>query len=117
MCTYSVAEDGIVLLTYFHDFFDSNKRDNIKDKIITSFNEPIHSIAIEQITLGSKDRSFLVGTFSGQLLYHHTVWFTQQTTILYKGDSSPVTSIKRCGNLVAWVDLYYLRVLGKNNIN
>ena len=109
----SAADDGTVVLTYFNDFFAVNKNESIKDKIVAAFSEPIHAIAIESIAIGSRDRSILVGGLSGQLIRHHTVWFTQKNSVLYKGDSNPVTTIKRSGTLVAWADCFYVRILGK----
>lgn len=114
ICRYgnSASDDGTVVLTYFNDFFAVNRNESIKDKIVTNFNEPISAIAIEQVAAGSRDRSFLVGGLSGQLIRHHTVWFTQKNSVLYKGDANPVTSIKYLDSLVAWADFFYVRILG-----
>ena len=108
----SAADDGSVVITYFSDFFNPKEKESVKDKIITVFNEPVRAIALEEVSTGSRERSFLIGTLSGQLIRHHTAWFSQKNSILYKGDGTSVTVIKTCGNLVAWADLFYVRILG-----
>lgn len=78
-----------------------------------SVGEPVTSVALETgvITGNRRDRSFLVGTEKGRLIYHKPARFSQKDALLFPGDGTPVISIAWKGNYVAWADVCVVRVM------
>jgi vacuolar protein sorting-associated protein 41 len=48
---------------------------------------------------------------SGQLVHQRTKWYTQKYDVLFDGQGSPICSITRRGDLVAWADALHVRVM------
>jgi hypothetical protein len=45
--------------------------------VTVHFNQAMKAVCIENDSAAKKDKSFIVGSITGQLIYHRTVWFTQ----------------------------------------
>lgn len=60
-----------------------------------NFNEQLKKICIEKGTATSRkeQRSFIVGSASGRLIYHRTAWYTHKDSVLFAGGGSEVCSI------------------------
>ena len=58
--------------------------DGDKETVI-HLNEPVKAVCIEDSNDSKRDRSFVVGCASGQLIHHRQVWFTQKNVILFNG--------------------------------
>lgn len=78
---------------------------------VIHFNEPLISIAIEDDITVKRERSFVVGGVSGQLVYHRQVWFSQKNVVLFGGNESPVQKIVWRGNFIAWADSSQVRLM------
>jgi hypothetical protein len=67
---------------------DENKQ------VTINFNEQLKKICIERGSGSSrKERSFIVGSASGRLIYHRSAWFANKDVTLFAGSGSEVTSI------------------------
>ncbi len=77
-----------------------------------SFNEQLKKICIEKgNNSNKKERSFIVGSASGRLIYHRKSTFSYKDIVLFSGASSAVSSIAWRGNLVAWCDTNTVRIM------
>ena len=84
--------------------------EDIKESVV-HFNQPVKAVCVEEDSTSKKDKSFVAGTINGQLIYHHTVWFTQKSVVLFNGAGSPVNAIAWRRNIVAWADATQVRLL------
>eukprot|EP01041_Mallomonas_annulata_P004788 gene4788-9542_t len=73
--------------------------------------EPLKAICVEDDNTIKRERSFIVGTISGQLIHHRHGWFTQKNVTLFSGADSPVQKISWRGNIVAWADATQVRLM------
>ena len=89
--------------------------DNEDKETIVHFNEPVKSICLDDNSNGKRERSFIVGGASGQLVYHRTLWFTQKDVVLFNGADSPVSKIVWRRNVVAWADATSVRLIDISN--
>ena len=86
-------------------------QDESKEAVV-SIGEPITAVAIENgNNIGRRDRSFILGTRKGRLIYHKSALFSQKNANLFPGDGSGVLSIAWKGNYVAWADASVVRVM------
>lgn len=93
-----------------------------QEKEIVNFNEPVKAICLKNIGLDKnltnnkekKERSFIVGGNSGQLVYHRTSWFKKKDIVLFNGADSPVSIITWRENIVAWADATQVRLMDIN---
>lgn len=100
----SCSDNGLVVVY-------SIGSDNEDKETIVHFNEPVKSICLDDNSNGKRERSFIVGGQSGQLVYHRTLWFTQKDIILFNGADSPISNIVWRRNLVAWADALNVRLI------
>jgi hypothetical protein len=116
---YSSSDDGNAVLILL------SSADESKEAVF-SIGEPITAVALEpgRLNGGRKDRSFLLGTEKGRLIYHNPTgsWsgsmgmgFSSQKKdiILFPGDGTPIYTLSWCkgGNYVAWADINLVRVM------
>ena len=99
----SCSDSGTVTLHYMG-------MEGEKENIV-HINEPVKCVCVEDDSTAKRDRSFVVGTSSGQLLYYSQVWFTKKQLILFSGDDSAVSVISWRGNVIAWADACQVRLL------
>jgi hypothetical protein len=93
-----------------------------EEKEVVSFNEPVKAVCLKNIGLDKnltnnkekKERSFIVGGNSGQLVYHRTSWFKKKDVVLFNGAGSPVSIITWRENIVAWADAAQVRLMDIN---
>jgi hypothetical protein len=78
---------------------------------IVNFSEQLKVICMEEEAGLKKEKSFIVGTATGQLIYHKTSWFAPKNSSLFGGTGSPVCAIAWRGGIVAWADLSHVRLL------
>ena len=74
-------------------------------------NDPVKCVCVEDDSLSKRDRCFVTGTATGQLVYYSQVWFTTKQLILFNGDDSAVSNITWRGNVIAWADACQVRLL------
>ena len=99
----SCSDAGVVKLYYMG-------MDGEKENVVY-INDPVKCVCVEDDNTAKRDRCFVVGTASGQLLYYSQVWFTKKELILFNGDDSPVSVISWRGDVIAWADACQVRLL------
>ncbi|CAM9127471.1 unnamed protein product, partial [Ectocarpus fasciculatus] len=80
-------------------------------EIKVNLNQSLQCICVDKVSLSKKDRSFIVGCESGQLIHHKQMWFSKKNVLLFPGANSPVTAISWRGNVVAWADANHVRLM------
>jgi WD40 repeat protein len=109
----SCSDDGSVYI------YTPNGSQEEREHIV-NFSDPLKVICMEEGDGADgvaghgqqkKEKSFIVGTATGQLIYHKTSWFAPKNTSLFGGSGSPVCAIAWRGAIVAWADLSHVRLL------
>jgi hypothetical protein len=80
-------------------------------EVVVNLNQPLQCICVDKISLSKKDRSFIVGCESGQLIHRKQMWIGKKNVLLFPGANSPVYSIAWRGNIVAWADANHVRLM------
>ena len=78
---------------------------------VVNLKQPLRCICVDKISLSKKDKSFIVGGESGQLIHHKQMWLSKKNVLLFPGAKTPVCSISWRGNIVAWADSNHVRLM------